>query len=319
MQELLGGRGQGQLLGTALEARPGGFDFVQRGLVPEPGENGCHVAVGGGNAETLGGDGRACGIDDNAVLHPAPQLQGLLLALFLLTTDVGYHVVHHLRPGFEGLARTGDGLIGADQHLLQAEGAQGMEGGDIALQGTVGLDGDKAALRSQTPALGFDDPEVLGIDLRHHHGHVGRPAVGGVIGDHGAPAAGISLLQGLNFLLLHVHRGEYEVHLGGNPVDVCFRVEHHHVLGLPGHGDIQGPAATNGLLVGLARRAAAGRDGGQLKPGVVLQKGNEALTDHAGAADDANSVLFHNQYLRRSIISYSRSSLFETGKMRTFI
>ena len=117
----------------------------------------------------------------------------------------------------------------------------------------------------------------------------------------------------------HVHRGEYEVHLGGNPVDVCFRVEHHHVLGLPGHGDIQGPAATNGLLVGLARRAAAGRDGGQLKPGVVLQKGNEALTDHAGAADDANSVLFHNQYLRRSIISYSRSSLFETGKMRTFI
>ena len=132
-----------------------------------------------------------------------------------------------------------------------------------------------------------------------------------------APAAGISLLQGLNFLLLHVHRGEYEVHLGGNPVDVCFRVEHHHVLGLPGHGDIQGPAATNGLLVGLARRAAAGRDGGQLKPGVVLQKGNEALTDHAGAADDANSVLFHNQYLRRSIISYSRSSLFETGKMRT--
>ena len=40
VQELLGGRGQGQLLSTALEARPGGFDFVQRGLVPEPGENG---------------------------------------------------------------------------------------------------------------------------------------------------------------------------------------------------------------------------------------------------------------------------------------
>src|SRR5699024_2516690 len=59
-----------------------------------------------------------------------------------------------------------------------------------------------------------------------------------------------------------------------------------------------------GLLVGLAGGAGAGRDGGQLKPGVVLQQGDKPLPHHAGAADDAHSVLFHNQYLHRHSILF---------------
>ena len=294
MQELLGSRGQGQLLGTALVICPDLFHLLHRGFVLKACEHSGHVAVGRGHPQTLGGDGRGLGVDDDPVLHLAPQLQGLLLALLLLAADVGDHIVHHLRPGLEGLARAGNSLIGADQHLVQAEAAQGVQGGNIALEGAVGLNGNEPALHPQSLSLGLDDFDMLGIDLRHHHGHVGSPAVGRVVGDHGALVLGVVLLQSLDLFLLHIHGGEDKIHLGGNGLDVGLRIHDHHLLGLFGHGSLQGPAGANGLLIGLAGGAAAGRNDGKLEPGMILQQGNETLAHHAGAADDAYFVFFHD-------------------------
>ena len=102
-----------------------------------------------------------------------PQLQRLLLALFLLAADIGDDIVQNIREGLKGFAGAGDGLIGADQHIGDAVFAQGMQGRHIALQAAVGLDGHKAALGAQTLALCGDDLDMVGIDLGHDHRHIG--------------------------------------------------------------------------------------------------------------------------------------------------
>ena len=254
------------------------------------------MAVGHGDAEALGGDGGALGLDDPAVLHLAPDLQGLLLALLLLAADVGDQVIHHLGPALEGLARAGDGLVGTHQHLVDPVLQQGVQGGGIGLDGAVGLDGNEAALGAQALALGGDDLQVLRVHLGHHHGHILRPAVGGVVGHHGALGLGIALLQSADLVLLHIHGTEHKVHHAGDLFHIGLGVHHHQLLSLGGDGGIHGPAACHGLLIGLPGGAGAGGQDGQLEPGVVLHQGDEALTHHAGGADDAYFVLlFHFQ------------------------
>ena len=255
------------------------------------------MAVLAGHPEALGGDGGPFRLDDLVALDVAPQLQRLLLALFLLAADVGDAVVHHLRPALEGLARAGDGLIGADQRLVQTVFQQGMQGGDIALEGAVGFDRHEAPLGAQALALRVDDGDVVGVDLRHHHGHVVGPAVGGVVGDDGALQLGVLFLQGADLFLLHIHGAEAEVHQLRHLLGVGLGVQHHDLLGLLGHGDVQRPAALHGLLVGLAGAAGAGGDGGELEPGVIFHQGDEALAHHARASDDADFVLFHKNLL----------------------
>ena len=121
VEELLGGGGELQLLGYAPEGGPVGLDLLYGGglAVREFHKHRGHVTVLAGHPEALGGDGGAVGPDDLPVLHAAPQLQRLLLALLLLAADVGDAVIHHLRPALEGLAGAGDGLIGADQDFVQ--------------------------------------------------------------------------------------------------------------------------------------------------------------------------------------------------------
>lgn len=113
-----------------------------------------------------------------------PQLQRLLLALFLFAADVGDDVVENVGEGFKRFAGTGDSLIGADQHIRDAVFAQGMQGRHIALQAAVGLDSNEAALGAQTLALGRDDLNVVRVDLRHDHGNIRGKAVCAVVGDH---------------------------------------------------------------------------------------------------------------------------------------
>ena len=165
-----------------------------------------------------------------------------------------------------------------------------MEGGDIGLEGAVGLHGDKAPLCAQTDALGVDEPDVAGVDLGHHHGHVLRPAVGAVVGHHRALQAGVPLLQGLDLLLVHVHGAEDEVHHAGNLLRVGLGVQNHQSLGLLGDGGGHGPAVPDRLLVALAGAAAAGGDGGETEPGVSLHQCDKTLAHHSGAADDSNAV-----------------------------
>ena len=255
------------------------------------------MAVGHGHPQALGGDGGGVCVDDDPIFHPAPNLQRLLLALLLLAADVGDQVIHHLRPGLKGLTGSGDGLIGAHQNLLNAIAQQGGEGGDIALDGAVGFHGDKATLGAQPLFLGGDDLQVLGVDLGNHHGHVGGPAVGGVVGHHRALMAGIFLLQGLDGVLGHVHSGEDKVHLAGDGLHVVLGAEQHHVLCHLRDGHVHGPAARYGLLIPLPGRAGAGGQNGEAEPGVVGQQGDETLAHHAGGADDTYFVFMHGNDL----------------------
>ena len=251
------------------------------------------MAILAGHPEALRRDGGTLGLDDLSVLNMAPELERLLLALFLLAADVGDAVIHHLRPALEGLAGAGNGLIGAHQHPLQPVLAQGMQGRNIALEGAVALHGHKAPLGAQTLALGVDDGDMLGVDLRHHHGDILRPAVGGVVGDDGALQLGVLFLQSPDFLFLHVHGAETKIYHVGQLLGVRLGIQHHQIPGCLRHGGIQGPSACHGLPVGLAGAAAAGSHGGQTEPGVMLQQRDESLSHHARAADDAYFVLFH--------------------------
>ena len=168
-----------------------------------------------------------------------------------------------------------------------------MERRDVALQAAVGLDGDEAALRAEALALGGDDFEVLGVYFGHDHGHVGGPAVGAVVGDDGALELGVGLLEGDDLLLLHIHGGEDEIHLRGDGLHVADGVLHDDGLGAFGHGDVDGPAGADGVLIGLSGAAGAGGDDRQVEPGMPGEQGDETLPHHAGAADDADFELVH--------------------------
>ena len=142
----------------------------------------------------------AVGGNDAVALDAAPQLQRLLLALFLLAADVGDHVVYDLGEGLKGFPGARNCLVGTDQHVGDAVPAQGMQRGYIALQAAVGLDGDKTAPGAQALALGGDDLDVVSVDLRHDHRDIRRKAMRAVVGDDRAFRLGIGFLQCLDLL-----------------------------------------------------------------------------------------------------------------------
>src|SRR5208282_6341963 len=109
---------------------------------------------------------------DAIYLNGPPDLHRLDLAFLFLPANERDHVVHHLRPVPEGLARPGDGLVRADEYLFDAELPQGMEGRNVALYGAVGLDRNEAALHAEAPLLDGDDVQVMRVDLGKEHGHI---------------------------------------------------------------------------------------------------------------------------------------------------
>ena len=298
MQELLGCAGQFQLLCGAAEVGPCFEDLLLGGLLVKAHEDSSGVAVRNGDAEALRGDDGLLGVDNLVALDVAPQLQRLLLTLFFLAADVGDHIVDDLRHPVEGLARAGNGLIGADQRLVDAELLhQGVQGGNVALQAAVGFDCDEATLGAQTLALGRDDLNVVGVDLRHHHRHIRGAAVCAVVGDDRALCLGVSLFQRLDLGLGHIDRAEDEVHLRGDLFHLG-GVQHDHLLDAFGHRSGHSPAGADGFLIGLSGAAAGSGQRGQLEPRMIFQQRDKALTDHASRTDDTNFILFfHFQHL----------------------
>ena len=222
----------------------------------------------------------------------APQLQGFLLALFFLTADVGDDVIQNVGEGFKGLASTGDGLVGADQHVSDTVAAQGMQGGHIALQAAVGLDGYEAALGTQTLALGRDDVDMIRIDFGHDHGHIRGKTMRAVVGNDRALGFGVSFFQGLDLLFLHVDSAEHEINFGGNFLHIgC--IQHDELLRTFRHRHLHQPAVTDCILIRFAGAARTRSHGGQVEPGVVFQQRDKTLADHASCTDDAYIVLFH--------------------------
>ena len=293
VQEQLGCGGELQLLGAALVGGPAGLHLVHGGLLVEAHEHGGHVAVGRGDAQALGGDERLLGVHDDAVFNAAPDLHGLLLALFLLTADVGDDVVDHLGPGLEGLAGTGNGLISADEDLVEAEvSPEGGEGRDVALDGAVRLDCDEAALGAKALFLRGDDGEMLGVYLGDDHRNVRGPAVGAVVGDDGALGLGVLLLEGEDLFLLHIDGGEDKIDVLHHVRNVRGILDDDGLRAL-GHRLIERPLSANGLLIGLARAARARRDSSQLEPRVIGDQRDVALTHHAGASYDSDLQFLH--------------------------
>ena len=311
MQELLGGAGQCQLLGRTAEGFPCFQNFFLRGLVGKAHKDSAHMPVGHRHAQALCGKARTIGADNLVALDVTPQLQRLLLALFFLAADVGDDVIQNIGEGFKGLARAGNCLIGADQHVGDIILAQRVQGGYIALQAAVGLYGNKAALGAKTLALGGDDVDVVGVDLRHDHRHIGGKAVGAVVGNHGAFCLGVGFLQRFDLLFFHIDGAKDKVHLGG---DLCHvgGVQHHQLFRLFGHGGLHQPAAAHSLLIGLAGTAGAGCHSGQAEPRVVFQQGYKTLPYHTGCADDTYIVLFHCSFTYLSHPTLCKNNGFAT-------
>ena len=117
--------------------------------------------------------------------------------------------------------------------------------------------------------------------------------MGAVVGDHRAFRLGVALFQRADLLFLHIHRAEHEIDFGGHFFHMG-GIQHHHILDLLRHGVRHGPAAANGLFVGLARRTGRSRHHGQMEPGMLRQQRHETLADHAGGAHNAHLILFHS-------------------------
>ena len=168
-----------------------------------------------------------------------------------------------------------------------------MDGGHIALKGAVGFHGDKAALCAKAFALALDDSRVIRVDLRNDHRDVRRAAVCAVVAHHRAFRLGVSFLQRLDLIFLHVDGAEDKIAQGRDLLHILGRVKDRHIRHGGRHGGGHQPMIAHSLTVGFARGTSAGGQGRHFKPGMVFQQGSEALADHAGRADDAYTIRFH--------------------------
>ena len=294
MQKLLRRRRQVQLLRSAGEGCPVRLDLLDGRLFSlKRDEAGCHVTIRAGHTQALRGNCGGGGVFDVVALDFAPELERLLLRLFFFAADIGDDVVDHFWPCFKRLACAGNCLIRADERLFHAVFHQRMQRGDIALQRAVGLDGDKAALRAEALSLCVDDPDVIGVDLRHDHRNVRRPAVRGVVGDDGALQLCILFFERLDFVFLHIDRAEDKVDHRGNFLCVRFRVHDNQLAFGFRNVLLHEPFARNGVLVCLACAVGAGSEHDRLEPRMLRRQQDEPLTDHARCANDTDFILLH--------------------------
>ena len=295
VEELLGCAGKIELLCSALIILPNLDDFFNAGLLDaflKGHEHRRGVTVGNGHAQTLRGDGDVVGEDDLVSLDVTPDLERLLLGLFLLAADIRNEVIDHFRPCLEGLAGAGNRLIGAGEHLVYAECLQGMNGGNIALQRAVGFDCHKASLGAQTLSLRLNHLDVVRVDFGNDHGNVRSKTVSRIVGNDGAFRLGVTLLESADFVLLHIDGAEAEVNLGGDLLHVV-GVENNHILVLFGESGGHVPSAVHNLSVGFAGTSGACRQCCYLKPRMIFEQERKALTHHTGSSDDSDFILSH--------------------------
>ena len=295
-QEGMGGRGK-LVFSQGVEGGPKGQNVVPVRFFGEFYADRGQVPVFHRHPEALGADHGACGKLDGGFVRvqPPPDLHGLLLTFFLFPADIGDHIAGHFRPVGKASACPADRLICAGHHLQRLIGEQRGEGGDITLDGAVGLDHDKAAPGAQAFALRRDHLAVFRVDFRDQHGHIRQHPGGGVVADDGQLRPGIGIFQGQGFRLVKGDGGEHQVHLFRHPGYLACVLNHQGFNALR-HRVFHMPAAFHRLLIALPGASGAGRQGGHGKPGVLTQQGHQALAHHAGGAQDARSQLFHHAY-----------------------
>ena len=288
----MGGRcGQFQLLCAAGEGLPAFDDLFFGGLAGEAAEHSGKVTVCDRHPQALGGEGRALRRHNHTVFDLTPDFQRLLLRFLLFATDIGDDVVHHFGPTLKGLAGSGNGLVGAHEHLFNTELVQREEGGHVALQRAVGFNGDEATFGAQAFALIGDNLLMMGIEFRNNHRHVRGATMGAVVGNDRAFRLGIRLFQRADIGFRHVDGAEDKVdqrsdlfHLSG--------IQNGHGFHAFRDGGVHSPTAGNRFFIRFARGAGTGRQCGDGKPGVPVQQGHETLSHHAGASYDTYAILF---------------------------
>ena len=276
------------------------------------------MTVADRNTQTLCGDHRLGCRDNLVALDGAPDLHWLLLGLFFLAADVRDDVVNHFRPGLKGLAGTGDCLIGADHNLLDAEVLKCGQSRNIGLNGTVGLNRDKAALGAQTLALCRNDLCVICVDFRNDHRNVLGEAVCAVVGDNRALQLCIFFFQCADDILLHINGTERKVNLGSELLGIVLSVIEDHVLHIFRNRNSHLPAAFNSLCIGLALVAAARCDCDDAEPRMICEQGSKTLTNHTGCADNADIILFHEK-IPPVMVYYSIHNFDSLHRLRTTV
>ena len=126
---------------------------------------------------------------------------------------------------------------------------------------------------------------MFGIDLGYYHGNIGGPSVGTVVGYHRGFGLCVCFLDGLDLILGHIYRTEYEINLCGY-FFYFIDIHDYQLFHSFGHGSGHLPTVTHGLLISLACGTGAGSNGRYLEPGMVLQQRDKSLTYHTGSAQD---------------------------------
>ena len=236
-----------------------------------------------GNADTLAGDHRACRRNDDAVLNFTPDTERFLFTLFFFSANIGNDVSNHLRPVLKGLSGTGNRLIGGGYHFCRLEFLPGGQHGGIALDGAVGLYGNKASCGSQTLLLEIYYLHVLRIDFRHYHGNIRGPAVCAVVGYHRGFRFRIFLFNLFDLFLCHINGAENKIHLSGNLFHFV-DIHNHDFLNRFRHGSGHFPSVTHGILISFACGSGTCSNCGHFKPGMILQQGYKTLSHHTCSA-----------------------------------
>ena len=117
--------------------------------------------------------------------------------------------------------------------------------------------------------------------------------MGGVVGDDDDLGLGVGVLEvAQHAFFLDIDGAEDDVEPFGDAGDLrC--VENDHIAQVFGDGIGHHPAAADGFRVGLAGGAGRGGELRDAEPRVIGKQGGEALTDHAGRADDTGVINFH--------------------------
>ena len=138
--------------------------------------------------------------------------------------------------------------------------------------------------------------QVPGIHLRHNEGNISHHAEGARVRDHRA-----SSRSKLRFQLT----GNIRVQCGKDNLRQLALTQLRHVRLYRHRSDLRRQRSVELPLAGLAVRltgaAIARREPSNLKPGVIVQKLNESLTDHAGRAKNAYPSPFHRLRITRPV------------------
>ena len=119
---------------------------------------------------------------------------------------------------------------------------------------------------------------IFGNDQRH----VGSHAEGAGVGDHGAAGVGEFRLQFAGDGGVEGGEDDSWARLRARPATT------RHARDALGQRRVETPLG--GFAIGLAAGAVAGREPGDLEPGVVFEQLDEALADHSGGAEDADWI-----------------------------